>query len=180
MRALGVDCSLRACAVCLLPANWFANGVADWSVVKTMTVGYGLKGNDENARAARLLEIAGAVRIFARTHDADVAVLEQYAFAQANRATALGEIGGTVKVGLYCEGVELTVANIGSARKALLGYVPRNRRGMPRINPKEPVQQFLRDMGAPFAENPDECDAFCVANWLLAERGFCFVGMRAA
>lgn len=183
MRALGIDCSLRACAVCLLPAPWFANGVADWSMVETATFGYRLAAAaDENERASRLLDVAGKVKLFARRHDADVAVLEQYAFGmRSSIAPALGEVGGCVKVGLLAEGVDLaSPVSVAAARKAMLGFVPRNRKGMPRIDPKEPVQQFLRDMGAPFADNPDECDAFCVANWLLAERGFCFVGMRAA
>lgn len=176
MRVLGVDISLRGTGLCLLPAGWFVHGRPDWSVVKTVTVGYGL-GLDvsENERAKRLLHIAGAVKLFARRYDADHACIEQYAFAKREaHIRAVGEVGGCVRVGLYAEKVELHVATAAQVRSRLLGYVPTGKAS------KAPVQEFLREMGAPFADKPDECDAFALANWFLGERGFCFVGLGVA
>lgn len=173
MRALGVDVSLRGTGLCLLPANWYAHGQPDWSVVKTDTIGYGLTLDaSENERAKRLLHIAGAVKLFARRFDADHAVIEQYAFSKRGAHTrAIGEVGGCVRVGLYAERVELHVATASEVRLRLLGRDPGG---------KDPVQKFLKRMGAPFADKPDECDAFALSNWFLGERGFCFVGMGVA
>jgi Holliday junction resolvasome RuvABC endonuclease subunit len=174
MRALGVDVSLRGTGLCLLPAGWFARGKPDWSVVKTETIGYGLNLDaTENERAKRLLHIAGAVKLFARRYDADHAVIEQYAFSKRGAHTrAIGEVGGCVRVGLHAEGVDLHVATASEVRKCLLGHNPTKL-------VKVPVQRFLKRMGAPFADRPDECDAFALANWFLGEQGFCFVGMAA-
>ena len=47
----------------------------------------------------RLAEIREAVLDFA--HEADVVVLEGYAFARPNQAHQLGELGGVVRVALY-------------------------------------------------------------------------------
>lgn len=176
MRALGVDISLRGTGLCLLPANWYAHGRPDWSVVKTDTIGYGLKLDaTENERAKRLLHIAGAVKLFARRYDADHACIEQYAFRKREaHVRAIGEVGGCVRVGLYAERVELHVATAAAVRSRLLGYVPIGKHA------KKPVRQFLKDLGAPFADDPDRCDAFALANWFLGERGFCFVGMGQA
>lgn len=176
MRALGVDVSLRGTGLCLLPANWYAHGKPDWSVVKTTTIGYGLTLDaTENERAKRLLHIAGAVKLFARRYDADHAIIEQYAFSKKGAHTrAIGEVGGCVRVGLFAERVDLHVATSSEVRVRLLGSLPPAAK-----NPKLPVQRFLRELGAPFAEKPDECDAFALANWFLGEQGFCFVGMAA-
>lgn len=176
MRVLGVDVSLRGTGLCLLPANWYAHGRADWSVVKTTTIGYGLTVDaSENEQARRLLHIAGGVKLFARRFDADYACLEQYAFAKKQKhIRAVAEACGCIRVGLYAERVELYTATVAQARSRLLGYVPTGK------NSKKPVQAFLRELGAPFANNPDECDAFAQANWFLGEQGFCFVGMGAA
>lgn len=179
MRVLGVDVSLRGTGLCLLPANWYARGKPDWSVVRTDTIGYGLTVDaSENDRAKRLLHIAGAVKLFARRYDADHACIEQYAFSKrGNQVRALAEIGGCVRVGLFAERVDLHSATVSEVRKLLLGHNPGSKTGT--ANPKVPVQRFLRELGAPFADKPDECDAFALANWLLGERGFCFVGMAA-
>lgn len=176
MRALGVDISLRGTGLCLLPANWFAHGQADWSVVHTATIGYGLSLDaTENERAKRLLHIAGAVKLFARRYDADHACIEQYAFQKREaHIRAVGEVGGCIRVGLYAERVELHCATAAQVRSRLLGFVPTGKAS------KKPVQQFLKDLRAPFADKSDECDAFALANWFLGERGFCFVGMGAA
>jgi Holliday junction resolvasome RuvABC endonuclease subunit len=175
MRALGVDVSLRGTGLCLLPANWYTRGQADWSVVKTVTIGYGLAQDaDENTRADRLLHIAGAVKLFARRYDADHATLEQYAFSKQHaNMRAIAEVTGCIKAGLHAEQLTLHTATSNEVRSRLLGYVPKGKQV------KKPVQQFLRDLRAPFAELPDECDAFALANWFLGERGFCFVGMAA-
>ena len=42
------------------------------------------------------------------------------------------------------------------------------------------VQAQLRDMGAPFWQRNDECDAFVIANHFLSEQGFQFVGVKGA
>lgn len=176
MRILGVDVSLNACGLCVLPDNWAAGGRFDWSEVKTDTVGRKLSRDaGESLRAGRLDYLAAAVALFARKHDADVAVFEQYAFNRADsNARAIAEAGGCIRLELHRMGIELHVAVASSARKTLLGKLPRGKGVL-----KPAVQRTLRDMGAPFWQDDNRCDALVVANHYLSVAGFGFVGVAA-
>jgi hypothetical protein len=88
-------------------------------------------------------------------------------------AHSLGEVGGVVRLELVRAGLDIRTANMGSARKLLLGKVAR-------ADAKMAVYAALRAAGAPF-ETADETDAMCAANWGLSELGgFCFAQTEAA
>ena len=172
-RALGIDLSVSRTGLCLLPAGWCANGRLDWSMVLTAVV----PGNElprsagQDVRAKRLQEVRDAILDRTDHWDAAVAGFEQYAFrARGFGAHDIAEVGGAVKVALHHRGIQLHSFAQSTVRKTLLGKLPR--RGA-----KQWVQAHCRDIGAPFWQDPDVCDAFAVANHLLSVLGFRFVGM---
>lgn len=175
MRVLGIDLSLTACGVCVLPDNWAAGGVCDWSAVRTCTFGMTLHNDaTETERAKRLQYLTDCVTGCALDLSADVAVFEQYAFDRSGRGQRpLAELGGCVRLELHRHGFELHVAIANAARKTFLGKLPRGKGVV-----KSFVQAQLRDMGAPFWQRNDECDAFVIANHFLSEQGFQFVGVK--
>ena len=177
VRVLGIDLSLTACGVCVLPDNWAAGGVCDWSAVRTCTFGRALpKDATETERAKRLEYLTDCVANCALDLSADVAVFEQYAFNQRGaQGRAVAEAGGCMRLELHRHGFELHVVVVTAARKTFLGELPRSK-----DTQKPAVQAQLRDMGAPFWRRPDECDAFVIANHFLSEQGFQFVGVKGA
>lgn len=96
-----------------------------------------------------------------------MAFIESYAYGQATAAHTLGELGGIVRLRLMEEGLEVSVANMSSARKLMCGAT---RRG---DDKKAIVSATLRQAGAPaeLLASPDLCDAFVALNWGMAELG---------
>jgi hypothetical protein len=81
----------------------------------------------------------------------------------ADQCSHLGEVGGVVRLELVRAGIELRTANMGTARKLLLGKVPRS-------DAKMAVYAALRAAGARF-ETADEAHAMAAANLGLSELG---------
>lgn len=157
---LGVDVSLKACAVIACPLDW----AGDWSRVRTLVTGRTLpRSAGDLAKVRRLEDIAGKVVAFARGNGAQVAWIESYAFGLSSCAHSLGEAGGVLRVELHRAGIAFHTAPISSARKLLLGALPRS-------DGKAKVQEALARCGCPF-ETADECDAFAALNWGLREAG---------
>jgi hypothetical protein len=167
---LGLDLSLRQTAAVALPAPWT---IGDWSAVRTMVVGRPLtKTATEHERIDRLRFIAENVIEFALKVHARVAFIEGYAFAKGTQAHSLAELGGHVRVRLRGAGIEVRTANMASARKLLLGKVPRS-------DAKIAVFTALRSTGWQVA-TLDESDAFACANFGLSELGKVAMMMEAA
>lgn len=163
--ALGVDLSARAAAAVAVPADWDGQ----WSRVTSMVYGEQLPRNATDAERARRCEtIATRIVTFARATGATSAWIESYAFSTAHGAHTLAEIGGVVRLELVRAGIEVRTAQQATARKLLLGKVPR-------ADVKVAVYTALRAAGARF-ETFDECDAFTCANYALSEElgGYCF------
>jgi Holliday junction resolvasome RuvABC endonuclease subunit len=158
---LGVDVSLSACGAVAVPLDW----AGDWGRVAFLTVGWRLSHEASDLLKVRRLEsIAARLVDFAGEHDATVAYLESPAYGMNTAANALGQAEGVIRLELYRAGVALKTAPISTARKLLLGALPR--RGV-----KAAVVAYLREQhGAPFATD-DECDAFTAANWGLESLG---------
>jgi hypothetical protein len=168
---LGLDLSTRAAAAVAIPANWDGR----WSRVATVVVGSPLRRTATDAeRAHRTETIATQLVAFARHHGATQAWLEGYAFSRVTAAHTLAELGGVVRLELVRAGIEVHTANLSSARKLLLGRVPRQ-------DAKVAVQAALFAAGAPRSWSADEGDAFVAANFGLSELpgAFCF-GTEAA
>ncbi len=166
---LGLDLSVTAAAAVAVPCAWDG----DWSRVESVVVGERLRRDATDAERARRTEtIADRLVAFARSTGATLAFIEGYAFSRVTAAHTLGELGGVVRLELVRAGVELHTVNMASARKLLLGKVPRT-------DPKVAVFAALRASGARF-ETCDESDAMAVANYGLAELGGFFFGQVAA
>lgn len=176
---VGLDLSLTRPAACRIPGDW---EVGDWSRVVVASWEPAVPRGDgidfERARIERLVEIADRVRAFvemgARSPgDREVVVeprvdavgIESYAYSSSSSSvTKLAELGGVVRVSLFSYGIVPVPVVAASARKLLLGKLPR-------ADQKAWVQAALKRARAPFWEDDDQADAFCVANWLRAELG---------
>lgn len=161
---LGIDLGTRACAAVAVPADW--DGV--WARVRSIVVGEPLRRDSSDAERARRTEtIATRLVTFARETGASVALVESYAFGKSTAAHTLGELGGVVRLEFVRAGLEVRTINLSTARKLLLGKVPRSDAGVA-------CYSTLRAAGAHF-ETADEAAAFTVANVELAELGgYCF------
>lgn len=171
MRAtvLGLDLSTTASAAVAVPLDWDG----DWSRVRSLVVGERLRRDASDAERARRTEtIAARLVAFARVTGATSAWVEGYAYSQATAAHTLAELGGVVRLELVRAGFELHTANMSTARKLLLGKVPRQ-------GAKRAVFETLGAAGARF-ETEDESDAFCAANLGLSELGAFAFAQRAA
>jgi Holliday junction resolvasome RuvABC endonuclease subunit len=112
---------------------------------------------------ARAEGIARSIVVFARLHGATEAWFESPAYSRNTSMHTLGALYGVVALELVRAGVSIQTAPMASARKLLLGKVPRK-------DVKVAVYGALRAAGARF-ETMDESDAMCVANFAMVERG---------
>lgn len=161
---LGIDLGTRHCAAVAVPLDW--DGA--WSRVRSIVAGEPLRRDSSDAERARRTEtIAVQLVRFARETGASLALVESYAYSRQTAAHTLGELGGVVRLELLRAGLEIRTVQMSSARKLLLGKVPRSDAGMA-------CYSALRAAGARF-ETADEAAAFTVANVALADAGgFCF------
>jgi Holliday junction resolvasome RuvABC endonuclease subunit len=143
--------------------------------VKTLVVGDRLRRDaTDEERARRCETIAAQLVAFARLHGVTECWLEGYAFSQRTASHTLGEVGGVVRLELVRAGIAIRTANMSSARKLLLGKLPRK-------GAKHAVHTALHAAGSP-AWTLDEADAFVAVNLGLSEHAgaWCFVSPEAA
>ncbi len=161
---LGLDLSATAAAAVAVPLAWDGQ----WSRVASLVAGEQLHRDSTDAERARRTEtIASRIVAFARAQRATVAWIESYGFNQRTAAHTIGEVGGVVRLELVRAGVEIRTAPMSTARKLLLGKLPRS-------DIKVAIFSALRSAGARF-DSCDEADAFVCANYGLAELGgYCF------
>jgi len=167
---LGLDLSLNAAAAVAVPANWDRV----WSRVNTVVVGEVLSTMATlEERARRTQSIARKLCAFARQHNVTHAWIEDYAFSRKSASVhALAELGGVVKLALAEEGIVLERANMGTARKLLLGMG--RGKGI-----KLAVYDAWLAAGRRF-ESLDESDAMACANLGLSHLGGYFFGQEEA
>lgn len=165
---LGIDLGTRVTAAVLVPIGWGG----DWRRVQYVTGGGPLHRDATDEQRARRTEAIARLVVDLACESRRVkaapnvmAYVESYGYSQRTAAHTLGELGGVVRLELLRAGVELRTANISSARKLLLGKVPRKG-----ADAKAEILVTLRAAGAPF-ESLDVCDAFVAANLGLAEHG---------
>jgi|GEM_PF-1812390 len=157
---LGVDASLVAMGLVAVPVDWGG----DWTRVASRTFGWSLpSGASDRARIERLERLAAAAVAFAAEHDCTIAAIESFPFGKVQAAHALGEASGVIKVGLHVAGLNVRTAPISTARRQLLGHLPRT-------GAKIAVRDRLVTLGAPF-RTLDECDAMCAGLWALRGLG---------
>jgi hypothetical protein len=171
IQLMGLDLSATAGAACAVPLDWDG----DFRRVSTCVVGERLRrdaGDDERAR--RCERIASRLVGFARSHGVTEAWIEGYAFALRTAAHTLAEVGGCVRLQLMRAGITIRTANMGTARKLLLGRLPR-------LGAKHAVYAALLAAGSP-RWSLDEADAFVAVNLGLSEHAgaWCFASPEAA
>lgn len=169
---LGLDLSTRASAGLVIPLNWGG----DWLLTRQHVAGYKLdKQADDMDRARRNAIIADEFCQLALDYRVGVAWFESYAFGLSTSSHTLGELGGVVRHELIRAGILVRTANMGTARKLILGHVPRGSG-----KAKAAVFKTLKAAGMPFPTGEkdtwlDRADAFVSANLGLSEAGcYCF------
>jgi len=161
----GLDLSATAAAIVSAPLRWDNN----WSRVRSVVAGEGLRRDaTDEERARRCESIARTLLRFCDDNNVGQVWIEGYAFNQRTSAHTLGEVGGVVRLELVRAGIAIRTANMSTARKLLLGKLPRK-------GAKVAAYEALRAAGCP-AWTLDESDAFVCANLGLSEHAgaFCF------
>jgi hypothetical protein len=148
--------------------------------VGTLVIGEPIDESDEAERIRHIERISSRITVFARTHNAKIAIIESYAFHGEGLHTA-GEVGGIVRLDLLRAGLSIAIANMSSSRKLLLGKLPaRRKKGQSKkdadyVNPKTLVHRAWRAAGATW-DSLDLSDAMTAVNLHLAGVGsFAFV-----
>ena len=161
---MGLDLSLTAAAAVAVPLAWDG----EWSRVRSVVVGEPLQRDaTDEERALRTETIACKIVAFAILEGVSVAYIEGYAFSLRTSAHSLGELGGVVRLALLRAGIGIKTANMGTARKLLLGTCPKK-------GAKVAVADTLKAAGANF-KTLDEYDAMVCVNIGLSEMGgYCF------
>lgn len=167
---LAFDLSLKAPAAVALPRDWRPG---DWKRVKSWLARPKVpEGGDLTGEVQRYMAIAewaeGVISDVIRgQHAQEVhAYVEAYGFKKNNSwASRLMESGGVVKATVYMRhAMILTPVNASTARKLLLGKLPRS-------DQKIAVQRAVFAAKAPKTWEENICDAFVVCNFGLSEMG---------
>lgn len=166
---VGLDLSLTGTGCAAIPIGWRPG---TWKHVVTERIAVKVEATVEVDRAARLDAIARRVVSFAKKHRAAKVFIEGYAFGMVRQAHHLGELGGVIRVELLRAGVIFATAQLTTARKFLLGK-------MPKKDVKALVASQLDRAGARFPTG-DEADAFVIANFGLTELGYRGLTMAGA
>ncbi len=167
---MSLDLSARGTAALALPCSW----AGDWTKLRCLfaTEASLSRGAAESERAIRLNTIAQKVVRFALDYEVTLAYVEDYAFSRNNYD--LGELRGVVRHELIRAGVPFLRCNMGTARKLMLGKIPRGKGAA-----KAAVFRSLKEAGMPLFGPKDlwfdQSDAFAVMNFGLSELGgYCF------
>lgn len=159
---VALDLSLTSTGMVAIPRSWGG----DFRRIAHQTIKPKIPPKaTESERIDRLLEIERGVVDFLANADVAVVGIEQYAFTSVHgHAHALGELGGIIKRRLRVRGTSIEVVPPHSARKLILGKLPRR-------DHKAVTRGALTKMGAPVEWDDDTADAFVIANYVLAEYG---------
>jgi len=171
MMICGLDLSLTASAIVCVPTDWDG----DWKRVRSHVVGQSLpRSANDHERVRRCESIAKTLTQYARSRGVSEAWFESYAYGLRTSAHSLGELGGIVRLVMDQSNIALRTANMSTARKLLLGKVPRK-------DAKGACHEALLEAGRP-AWSKDETDAFVAANLGLSEHpgAYCFASEARA
>lgn len=135
MKIVGIDASLTSTGIAVIDTE-----------TKTYTIQSKKKG------AARLSEIRDSV--LNEIKDADLVVIEGYAFARPNQAHQIGELGGVLRVMMYENGIKWIEIPPPRAKKFVTG------KGN---SQKDLIMQQVYKRWGVECETSDEADAFVLA-----------------
>ena len=161
---IGLDLSLTAPAACRIPVGW---EIGDWSALEVAAWQPPAPAgpDDLDGLYRRLSWITSAVSEFCARRTRPVVAIESYAFAaRSSSVTKLAELGGCVRVILWQSGIVARPITASSARKLLLGKLPRK-------GAKDAAQLALWGAGCPKSWSGDVLDALTIANLQLSDLG---------
>ena len=160
---MGLDLSAAAPALVVVPLSWDGQFSRVYSRVLDCPLP---KDATDEQRARRCGTTADLIIRVCKSYDVSDAWIEGYAFNRTSAHT-LAEVG-VVRLELVRHGIAIHTANMSTARKLLLGELPRK-------GAKVAAWEALKAAGAP-AWSLDEADAFVCANLGLSEHAgaFCF------
>ena len=164
----GMALSLESSAAVAVPdelARMLGSAVG-WPYVPVVTAGSKLRKTADNAaRCARIARIAADMVAFAGEHRPASVWIEEVAFGKNSPgAKENAGLAWAVRIGLWQAGYHVNLVPASQARKVFCGVG-----GGDGI--KAAIQEACRQIGAPFAEQGDCCDAFVVANFGLSAQG---------
>jgi len=158
-----LDLSLRSPGAVVVGTDW---GL-EWRRVMAFEAPPDLSlpadASDED-RVARMRSICR----WARTMPCDIVAMERIAYAKnTSAASEMAGLWWAVRAAMSNNGTPVRTIAVNQAR-ALLGKAPK-------AQPKVWAHRILYDAGAPRSWGGDTCDAFLVANVLLAEEGVALI-----
>ncbi len=155
---VGVDSSITALGLAAIPGDWAAN---DWARIQARTI----VTKPGSVDVMRFEHLARCVVSFCETVGADEVFIEDSS-VWGGTTKRLCTLSGGIEHELYAKlAIIPRRVNVTSARKLLLGSVPRQQ-GVAKVV----VQESLRSLGAHF-EDDAQADAFAVANFGRSELG---------
>lgn len=147
---LGIDASLTGTGLCLL--TWdFING----KLPETTTLTNHLTG------VPRLIYIEQEIAKWAK--DADIVVIENYAYDRKFKREVLGELQGVIKRRLYLMDKETLVMNTQKAKKILTGSGSKPSKYKNIDIKKWTMMETKKNYNIDFENRDNECDAFGLA-----------------
>ncbi len=154
---VGIDSSLTALGLCAIPDSWEPN---DWKRITARTVVTRPGSSD----VIRFDHLASCVASFCDSVEADYVYIED-ALVYRGNTKRLCKLSGAIELAVWREcHIEVVPVPVSSARKLLLGSVPRGELA------KTVVLESLRSLGGRF-EDDAQSDAFCVGNFGRSEMG---------
>ncbi len=171
---VGLDLSLRAPGVAILPNQWDLSGDAVFTCVVKDAPKSSCRGERYTKIAGRIVTVIAAnvgaltsTRVF----------IEAAAFSRGHQSAhlELAELGGAVRSALWKElGLRTEDITASHARAVLLGKIPR---GTSSAMQKARVREAFERAGAVFtAKGFDESDALAIANAARADLGWAALG----
>lgn len=167
MQLMGMDQSIRGFAFATAPDYWNGN----FNLVQFGSFDGGALKRDATDRehGFRLGKIFRWVDARVCEHNPDLVGFESYAYG-SGADYGVVELTGAIKLHLLRWQKEYLTVNQSSARKLMLGKVPKKSADV-----KKAVRDFCLSKGAPASLSLDETDALCVLNYLMFQRGsFCY------
>ena len=137
MRIVGVDASLTSTGIAVINEN---------NRQETLTI------QSKNTGSERLIEIRK--KLLQIVDDADLVVIEDYAFARANQAHQIGELGGVLRVMFHELGLNVLKVAPSAVKKFATGKGVASKEQM--------AVAVYKRWGKEFATN-DEADAYTLA-----------------
>jgi len=164
MVVIGLDLSLTSSGICCLPLDWDCTP----SRCKVAAVPYKRTPHSDTERAERLATVVRRIIATAMELADGKGIhawgIESLPTHNAHAVVPLAELHGCVRLLLHDRGQTVVTVPQASARKLLLGALPRK-------DVKEIVRRVVTHFEGCGAWGPDSVDAFVAANWLASESG---------